>query len=150
MNEERIEPSVEEAAVLSEEEAAETESADGTEKDPAADAKQRIRELEEELQRTRAESALRQARLRCVKHLQMRGIREEAAEFLVPAADADIGEEELVRRVDILAEAVEEAAVRELRARAVGMTPRCGTEAPLSGEIIRQTPVARLAEMMGK
>ena len=50
----------------------------------------------------------------------------------------------------LLDTAVEEAAVRQLRARAADMSPRSGTETLLTGDLIRQTPVARLAEMMGK
>lgn len=126
------------------------------EDDPAEDAEEtqlraeeRIRELEEELRRVRTESDLREKRLFCIHQLQSRGIRQEAAELIV-AGDAEIPEEEILHRVELLAEAVEEAAVRQLRSRAVSMTPRCGTEPLLTGDLIRQTPVARLAEMMGK
>ena len=143
MNDEQIRTETEPAGEIAPQEEAHPEEA------PAEDAEKSIRELEEELRRVRTESDRREKRLFCIHQLQSRGIRQEAAELIV-SGDRETSEEEILRRVELLAEAVEEAAVRQLRSRAVSMTPRCGTEPLLTGDLIRQTPVARLAEMMGK
>lgn len=150
MNDEQIRTETEPAGEIAAQEEAQVDEI------PAEDAQEtklraeeRIRELEEELHRVRTESDLQKKRLFCIHQLQSRGIRQEAAELIV-TGDRETSEEEILRRVELLAEAVEEAAVRQLRSRAVSMTPRCGTEPLLTGDLIRQTPVARLAEMMGK
>jgi len=144
MNDEQIRTETEPAEEIAAKEETRPEEA------PAEEAGERIRALEEELRRTKEQFALRERRLCCVGYLQKQGLREELAEILVTEADGDMAQEEILRRVALLAEAVEEAAVRQLRSRAVSMSPRSGTEPLLTGDLIRQTPVARLAEMMGK
>ena len=109
----------------------------------------RIRELEEELLRTREEAASRETRLRCCRLLSERGLSESLSGLLL-AEGAMPDEAELVRRADLLREAVEAEALRCLRERTGGFSPRIGREAPLTGAMIREMPLSRLAEIMGK
>ena len=65
------------------------------------------------------------------------------------SGSGEVEEEILLRRVDALSGAVEAAAMRELQSRAVRIRPEGGKSAPLSGAVIRDMPIARLAELMG-
>ena len=88
MNEDQLTVTEETAEAVREEEKAAGSSAEVQENELPA--QERIRELEEELRRTRKQFALRERRLCCIGHLQKRGIREEVAELLVTEADADM------------------------------------------------------------
>ena len=48
-----------------------------------------------------------------------------------------------------IAGAVEAAAMRELQSRALSIRPEGGKSTPLTGAVIRDMPIARLAEIMG-
>ena len=113
-------------------------------------AQAQIRALEAELSRAKEEAARRDAELRCARQLQKHNLREEMAVLLLAPGESAPSDEELSRRADLLAAAVEEAAIRELRSRTAGLHPRTGTESPLTGALIRDTPIARLAELMGR
>ena len=71
------------------------------------------------------------------------------ASFLLAPDEAEVKEEILLHRVEAIAGAVEAAAMRELQARASRIRPEGGKSAPLTGAIIRDMPIARLAELMG-
>ena len=111
---------------------------------------ERITELEGELLNMQHEAQQQKIRMQCMQHLRERGIPEEAVELVVPAAEATLGKEDILSRVELLSKAVEKAAVRLLEERAGRMIPRTGSQTVLTGAFIRETPVARLAEMMGK
>lgn len=111
---------------------------------------ERITELEGELLNMQQQAQQQKIRMQCMQHLRKRGIPEEAVELVVPAAEAALGEEDILSRVELLSKAVEKAAVRLLEERAGRMIPRTGSQTVLTGAFIRETPVARLAEMMGK
>jgi hypothetical protein len=111
---------------------------------------ERISELEGELLRMEQQAQQQKIRMQCLQCLQQRGIPEEAVELVMPQADTVLGEEDILPRIELLAKAVEKAAVRLLEERAGRMIPRTGTQTLLTGAFIRETPVARLAEMMGK
>lgn len=126
---------------------------------PAADlsgavtaAESRIRELEAQLSEARAEAEWRQAQLWCGRLLAARSLSEELSELILPPGERAPTEEELSRRVTLLESAIEAAAVRELRKRALSLDPGFApTDAgvPLRGALIRDMPIARLAELMG-
>ena len=111
---------------------------------------ERITELEGELLNMQQQAQQQKIRMQCLRYLRERGIPEEAVELVVPAAEAALGEEDILSRVELLSKAVEKAAVRLLEERAGRMIPRTGSQTVLTGAFIRETPVARLAEMMGK
>ena len=109
----------------------------------------RITELENKLQAAQLAAARRETEIRCGAYLRERGLSEEMTSFLLAPGEAEVEEEILLRRVDALSGAVEAAAMRELQSRAVRIRPEGGKSAPLSGAVIRDMPIARLAELMG-
>ncbi len=109
-----------------------------------------IRVLEEELHAAKTAAARRETEIRCARYLRERSLGEELVEILLPAGETDIPDEVLIGRVTALSEAVEAAAIRALREKTEGILPGAsGGAVPLTGKIIRETPVARLSEMMG-
>ena len=109
----------------------------------------RITELENKLKAAQLAAARRETEIRCGAYLRERGLSEEMTSFLLVPGEAEVEEEILLRRVDALSGAVEAAAMRELQSRAVRIRPEGGKSAPLSGAVIRDMPIARLAELMG-
>lgn len=109
-----------------------------------------IRALEEELHAAKTAAARRETEIRCARYLRERSLGEEMTEILLAPGETDVSDEVLLTRVAALSGAVEAAAIRALREKTEGILPGAsGTAAPLTGRIIRETPVARLAEMMG-
>ena len=109
----------------------------------------RITELENKLRAAQLAAARRETEIRCGAYLRERGLSEEMTSFLLAPGEAEVEEEILLHRVEALSGAVEAAAMRELQARAVRIRPEGGKSAPLSGAVIRDMPIARLAELMG-
>lgn len=109
----------------------------------------RITELENKLKAAQLAAARRETEIRCGAYLRERGLSEEMTSFLLAPGEAEVEEEILLRRVEALSGAVEAAAMRELQSRAVRIRPEGGKSAPLSGAVIRDMPIARLAELMG-
>ena len=109
----------------------------------------RITELENKLKAAQLAAARRETEIRCDAYLRERGLSEEMTSFLLAPGEAEVEEEILLRRVEALSGAVEAAAMRELQSRAVRIRPEGGKSAPLTGAVIRDMPIARLAELMG-
>lgn len=109
----------------------------------------RIAELENKLKAAQLAAARRETEIRCGAYLRERGLSEEMTSFLLAPGEAEVEEEILLHRVEALSGAVEAAAMRELQSRAVRIRPEGGKSAPLSGAVIRDMPIARLAELMG-
>ena len=109
----------------------------------------RITELENKLKAAQLAAARRETEIRCGAYLRERGLSEEMTSFLLAPGEAEVEEEILLHRVEALSGAVEAAAMRELQSRAVRIRPEGGKSAPLSGAVIRDMPIARLAELMG-
>ena len=86
----------------------------------------------------------------CGRLLRERHLDEALTEVILPPGADAPDEEALAARADAIARAVREAAVEELRRRAVGIRPGSGGEAPLTGAMIRELPLAKLAELRGK
>lgn len=109
-----------------------------------------IRVLEEELCAAKTAAARRETEIRCARYLRERSLGEEMTEILLAPGETEVADEVLLARVSALSNAVEAAAIRALREKTEGILPGAsGGAAPLTGRIIRETPVARLAEMMG-
>lgn len=109
----------------------------------------RITELENKLKAAQLAAARRETEIRCGAYLRERGLSEEMTSFLLAPGEAEVEEEILLHRVEALSGAVEAAAMRELQSRAVRIRPESGKSAPLTGAVIRDMPIARLAELMG-
>jgi hypothetical protein len=109
----------------------------------------RIAALEEQLKQAHRAAARRETEIRCGTYLRERGLSEEMASFLLAPDEAEVKEEILLHRVEAIAGAVEAAAMRELQSRAVSIRPEGGRSTPLTGAVIRDMPIARLAEIMG-
>ena len=109
----------------------------------------RIAELENKLEKARLAAARRETEILCGTYLRERGLSEEMTSFLLAPGEAEVETEILLHRVEALSGAVEAAAMRELQARASRIRPEGGKSAPLTGAIIRDMPIARLAELMG-
>lgn len=109
----------------------------------------RITELENKLKAAQLAAARRETEIRCGAYLRERGLSEEMTSFLLAPGEAEVEEEILLHRVEALSGAVEAAAMRELQSRAVRIRPEGGKSAPLTGAVIRDMPIARLAELMG-
>ena len=109
----------------------------------------RIAELENKLEKARLAAARRETEILCGTYLRERGLSEEMTSFLLAPGEAEVETEILLHRVEALSGAVEAAAMRELQARATRIRPEGGKSAPLTGAIIRDMPIARLAELMG-
>ena len=111
----------------------------------AAEAAERIRaEAEKEIAALRlalaeAESAAarREAEVICGRLLRERHLDEALTEVILPPGADAPDEEALASRADAIA-------------RAVGIRPGSGGEAPLTGAMIRELPLAKLAELRGK
>ena len=109
----------------------------------------RITELENKLKAAQLAAARRETEILCGAYLRERGLSEEMTSFLLAPGESEVEKEILLRRVEALSGAVEAAAMRELQSRAVRIRPEGGKSAPLSGAVIRDMPIARLAELMG-
>ena len=109
----------------------------------------RITELEGKLRAAQLAAARRETEILCGTYLRERGLSEEMTSFLLAPGEAEVETEILLHRVEALSGAVEAAAMRELQARATRIRPEGGKSAPLTGAIIRDMPIARLAELMG-
>ncbi len=109
----------------------------------------RITELENKLRAAQLAAARRETEILCGAYLRERGLSEEMTSFLLAPGEAEVEKEILLHRVEALSGAVEAAAMRELQSRAVRIRPEGGKSAPLSGAVIRDMPIARLAELMG-
>ena len=105
--------------------------------------------MESKLRAAQQAAARRETEILCGAYLRERGLSEEMTSFLLAPGEAEVKEETLLRRVEALSGAVEAAAMRELQARASRIRPEGGKSAPLTGAIIRDMPIARLAELMG-
>ena len=109
-----------------------------------------IEKLTAELLAAKTAAARRETEIRCARYLRERSLGEEMVEILLPVEETDVPDEVLAARVTALSEAVEAAAIRALREKTKGILPGAsGGAVPLTGKIIRETPVARLSEIMG-
>ena len=123
--------------------------ADGQAESAAAHSAE-IRVLEEALHAAKTASARRETEIRCARYLREMALGEELVEILLPSGEIEVPDEVLAARVRALSDAVESAAIRALKEKTEGILPGgAQTAAPLTGKIIRETPVARLAEIMG-
>ena len=109
----------------------------------------RITELEQALSQAKQAALRREAEIRCGSYLRERGLDPALSEFILSPQETEVSEETLIHRAEALRGAVEAAALRELQSRAVSTRPEGGKTAPLTGAIIRDMPIARLAELMG-
>ena len=98
------------------------------------------------LREAEAASARREAEILCAKKLRERNLDEALAEMILPETGAP-DEAEIERRADAALEAVQNAAIRILRARAEPIRPGGGSETPITGAMLREMPLARLAEL---
>lgn len=109
----------------------------------------RITELEQALSQAKQAALRREAEIRCGSYLRERGLDPALSEFILSPQETEVSEETLIHRAEALQGAVEAAALRELQSRAVSTRPEGGKTAPLTGAVIRDMPIARLAELMG-
>lgn len=145
------------------EEIEETEQTELTESDepaqvPAAPAEEchaaeealraEIETLRASLAAAAAAASRRETEIRCGRLLRERGISEELTAVLLAPGETEVSEDTLLLRVTALSGAVEAAAVRALREKTEGIRPGAGDPAPITGKMIRETPVARLMEIM--
>ena len=107
-----------------------------------------IAELRAELDAARAASVRRETEIRCGRLLRERGLSEALASVMLAPGETAASDEVLLTRAEALAGAVEAAAAEALRRRTAGMLPGIGEAAPLSAQFIRDTPVAKLSQMM--
>ena len=108
----------------------------------------RIAQLEGELKEARRAAARADAQRRGALCLRRHGLDETLLPFLLPDGETDTPDGTLDARAQALSDAIERAARRSFQENAAQKKPAAGGAAPLSGEMIRQTPVARLAELM--
>ncbi len=107
-----------------------------------------IETLKASLKEAQKAAQRREKEIRCGRLLRERGISEELTAVLLAPGETDVSEETLALRVAALSGAVEAAAIRTLRERTDSIRPGAGDPAPLTGKMIRETPVARLMEIM--
>lgn len=107
-----------------------------------------IETLRASLAAAAAAASRRETEIRCGRLLRERGISEELTAVLLAPGETEVPENTLLLRVTALSGAVEAAAVRTLREKTEGIRPGAGDPAPLTGKMIRETPVARLMEIM--
>lgn len=107
-----------------------------------------IETLRASLAAAAAAASRRETEIRCGRLLRERGISEELTAVLLAPGETEVPEETLLLRVVALSGAVEAAAVRTLREKTEGIRPGAGDPAPITGKMIRETPVARLMEIM--
>ena len=117
--------------------------------DALSEADARITELETALRQANLTAKRRETEIRCGVFLRERGLDAALSEFILSPQETEVSEETLIHRAEALRGAVEAAALRELQSRAVSTRPEGGKTAPLTGAIIRDMPIARLAELMG-
>lgn len=115
-----------------------------------AAAAEEIAALRQALAAAEHAAARRESEVICGRLLRERHLDEALAAVILPEGTGAVSEEALTARADAVARAVREAAIAELRQRAVGIRPGSGEEAPLTGAMIRELPLARLAEIRGK
>jgi len=104
--------------------------------------------LREQIAELKRSAARRETELRCARHLRERSLDEGMVSFVLAPGETEVPDETLRLRAEALAGAVEAEAARRLREKSRSGTPAAGGAAPLSGAMIRQTPIARLAEML--
>ncbi len=108
-----------------------------------------IRTLEEKLQAAQIASARRETEIRCAKYLRERSLSETLTEVILSPDETELAEEVLERRIAALSDAVEAAAMRALREKTEKILPGAPSgSVPLTGRIIRETPVAQLSQML--
>ncbi len=115
-----------------------------------AEAAGEIAALKAALEAARGAAVRREAEVICGRLLRERHLDERLTEVILPSGEEAPDEQTLAVRADAIARAVREAAIEELRRRAVGIRPGSGEEAPLTGAMIRDLPLARLAEIRRK
>ena len=91
-------------------------------------------------------SARREAEILCAKKLRERNLDEGLAEMILPESGTP-DEAEIERRADAALAAVQNAAIRILRGRAEPIRPGGGSETPITGAMLREMPLAKLAEL---
>ncbi len=107
-----------------------------------------IESLREALARADERAARRETEIRCEKMLRAHSLGEEMVSLLLTPYDTDLTDEILSARVEMLAGAIDAAAARAIREKTEGIRPGMGEASALTGKIIRETPIAKLAEMM--
>lgn len=107
-----------------------------------------IESLRASLAAAAAAAQRRETEIRCGHLLRERGIGEELTPLLVAPHETEVSEDTLRARVDALDRAVEAAAVRILREKTVSVRPGAGDPAPITGKMIRETPVAKLMQIL--
>jgi len=103
--------------------------------------------LRTEIARLESEITLRKAEARCAEKLRSHGLPEHLTPFLLYAAGAE-DDAALEERTALLAEAIREAPLAEIRRHGGTGCPGSGVQTPMSGAEICQTPIAKLAQMM--
>ena len=107
-----------------------------------------IESLREALREAGERAARRETEIRCEKMLRAHSLGEEMVSLLLTPDDTDLTDEILSARVEMLAGAIDAAAARAIREKTEGIRPGAGEASALTGKIIRETPIAKLAEMM--
>ena len=107
----------------------------------------RIAELEASLAEAQRAAARSEAQRRCEKCLGERSLDGALAPFVLAACGEDMSDAALGERADALGAAVE-AAARRLLGERTPHPPAAGEAASLTGKMIRELPLAQLAEMM--
>lgn len=98
-----------------------------------------------EAEMLRRAAAERERELSCMRALRARNLDEALAPMLLSAAEDDVS---LERGADALASAVETAARKLLCEHAAAFRPSAGKEGGITGRMLREMPVAKLAELM--
>ncbi len=107
-----------------------------------------IESLRASLAAAAAAAQRRETEIRCGHLLRERGISEELTPVLLSPTETEVSEETLQQRVAALDRAVEAAAVRILREKTDSVRPGAGDPAPITGKMIRETPVAKLMQIL--
>ncbi len=104
--------------------------------------------LRAELSRMTALSARRDAEVRAGRLLRERSLPEELTAVLFAPEEGAVSEEVLLLRVSALQGAVEAAALKTLTERTERLSPGTDRPAAVTGRLLRETPVARLSELL--
>ena len=107
-----------------------------------------IAELRRQITELKRSAARRETELRCARYLRERSLDEGMVAFVLAPEETDVPDEILCTRAEALAGAVEAEAARRLREKNRTGSPAAGSAAPLTGAMIRETPIDRLAEML--
>lgn len=114
----------------------------------AADLQAELDALKVALQAARDTAAQRESEVLCMKQLRERGLDESLSPLLLSPGETEVAEEEIARRVETIAAAVEQAALRILQSRAAASRPAVGDASPVTPALLRTLPLAKLSAML--